>query len=102
MSATDFSTTNNQHVPFAGPLAIPQAPPDIPASVTIALADGQVVAGVPVTITVQTDPGTHFVRNTHDQSFDEEPAVTYTGEIRVSGDGVPGGRWGVRDLPAAR
>jgi hypothetical protein len=70
---------------------IPHAPPDIRASVTIALTDDQVVAGDTVTITVQTDPGTHFVWNPHDLSFDEEPTVTYTGEIRVSVDGVQAG-----------
>jgi hypothetical protein len=94
VAAGDLSSTNDRHAPFAGPLAIPQAPPDIRASVTIALADGPVVAGDTVTITVQTDPGTHFVWNPHDLSWDEEPRVTYTGEIRVSVDGVPVGDGG--------
>ena len=88
MTATDLSTTNDQHFPFVGPLAIPPAPPDILPWVTVGLAAVGVVAGDTVTITVQTDPGTHFVWNTHDQSFGGEPAVTYTGEIRVSLNGV--------------
>jgi hypothetical protein len=94
VAAADLSSTNDRHAPFAAPLPIPQAPPDIRASVTIALADDPVVAGDTVTITVQTDPGTHFVWNPHDLSWDEEPKVTYTGEIRVSVDGVQVGDGG--------
>ena len=55
---------------------------------TVVLSAGKVVAGVPVTITVKTDPGTQWVWVKADDSYDAQPKVTYTGEIRVRVNGA--------------
>ena len=87
VTINDLSTADNQQT-LPRPGAIPQAPPDEPASVTIALTADRVVAGTPVAITVGTDRGTHWVWIPQDLSFDSRPIVTYTGEVRISVNGV--------------
>lgn len=66
---------------------LPQAPPDIPPSVTVRPPAGRIVAGVPVNITVSADEGTHWVFIPGDDSWEPVPAVSYS-ETRVSIDGV--------------
>ena len=88
MTTNELPAANGQQAPSTGPGGIPKAPPDIAPSVTIAPVTGRVVAGVPVTVTVVAEPGTHWVWVSADGEWDPEPKVTYT-QTRISIDGFP-------------
>jgi Tc toxin complex TcA C-terminal TcB-binding domain len=71
-------------------------PPDTPPSVIIHRSFETVVAGQPVSVTVDADEGTHWFVNSQDDSVDSEPIVTYTETTLTLDDGTvlesaPGG-----------
>lgn len=61
-----------------------------PASVSVSAPAGRVLAGFPVSMsrTVFTDPGVTWHYIPGDDSWEDGPAVTYTGEIFFTRDGV--------------
>ncbi|MFC0541848.1 Tc toxin subunit A-related protein [Kutzneria chonburiensis] len=83
------------------PTTRPQPGPNQPASVSVTAPAGRVLAGFPVSMsrTVSTDPGVvwHYIPG--DDSWEDEPAVTFTGEIFFTRDNVEVFRGGTVTFP---
>ena len=61
-------------------------PPDVPPVVAIDPPPATVMAEVPVRLTGTADQGAHYIWNPADHSWDEVPAVVYTGmQVAVTG-----------------
>ncbi|MFI9381427.1 hypothetical protein [Kutzneria sp. NPDC052558] len=88
MTTKDLSV-NGEQAPVL-PSTSRQPAPNRPPSVSVSAPTGRVLAGFPVSMSraVSTDPGVVWRYIPGDDSWNDEPAVTYTGEIFFTRDGV--------------
>jgi PASTA domain len=89
--ANGDQTTNVSADVADGPAAaaLPPRPPDVPPVVTLDPPSAAVIAGVPVRLTGTADPGIRYIWNPADHTWDDGPAVTYTGvQVAVTGGQV--------------
>ena len=69
--------------------AVPPKPPDVPPVVKLDPPPSTVFAGVAVRLTGTANQGIHYVWNPADQTWDDEPAVVYSGmQVAVTGGQV--------------
>ncbi|WP_158711559.1 Tc toxin subunit A-related protein [Streptomyces xylophagus] len=85
--SSESPTANNGRMAALMSQTIPQAPPEVFPSVSIAPVTARSVAGVATAVTVNANRGTHWVWLSGDLSWNDEPMVTFQ-ETRISIDGV--------------
>src|SRR5262245_58999680 len=63
-------------------------PPSRAASVRVTAPPGRLLSGVPIQMTVTRDAGVTWTWNAADLTWESRPAVTFTGDVSLTRDGV--------------